>query len=59
MVAKAVLMKAGYVIGECEVPIEAPTDVSEGAKLAYAEFHRRFPAVSFLNEDTWVLFQKA
>lgn len=59
MVVKAVLMKAGYVIAECEVPIKASTDVSEGAKLAYAEFHRRFPTVSFVNEDTWVQFQKA
>jgi hypothetical protein len=59
MVARAVLMKAGYVIAECEVPIEAPTDVSEAAKLAYAEFHRRFPTLSFLNEDICVLFQKA
>lgn len=58
MVIKAVLRKAGYVIAECEVPIEAPPDISEAARLAYAEFQRRFPSISFLSDDTWVQFQQ-
>ena len=53
MLIKAVLTQDGEPLAE--YPID-PRDFAEGAKIAIAEFQRRFPNISLLNERVSLRF---
>ena len=58
MMAKAVFIYKGKLVGEYPIQIDDPSDLGSGAKMAFDKFRRQYPQLSVLDDGVVVCFAK-
>ena len=59
MIVKVVIQSHGEKLFDHPILVEGENDLAEGAKEAFAEFRKEFPAVSLMDEHITIAFDKA
>lgn len=58
MLIKAVLWKAGKILGEFPIQVEGKGDLAAGTKEAFEAFRKALPNLSLFDDDVRVSYEK-